>query len=175
MSLKILDKGYMYNTGEFDLNFCAEIDTINDLHPILALNILKGYGFQKVPAYDETYKMNIYKVENALNWAFKMDYLEDKPNEEINDAYIEKMDYLVDYVNSIPATLNKKISTQNITLPIISRVGPFNSSAPLYLEVESPEMEIYDEPLNFHSSNSFSLSSKEDEKENTSENSNINI
>lgn len=167
MSLKILDKEYIYKTGEFDLNFCAEIDTINDLHPILALNILKGYGFQKVTIYDETYKMNIYKVENALNWAFRMDNLDGGLNEEINDAYIEKMDYLVDYVNSIPATLNKKISTQNITLPIISRVGPFNSSA-------SPSSEI--EPLNSRYLNSFATPSLEIElPENTSENLDIDI
>ena len=49
-------------------DFNWNVSDISHIHPIIALQILRQFGFRKFQEYDNTLDMNVWKIESVDHW-----------------------------------------------------------------------------------------------------------
>lgn len=84
---------------------------INNMTPIVALNLLKRFGFRTYQAYDSEAGCSLTKVEKVSGWL--KNYMKKKFDDvtvqsaiEGNDKILQYLNLVVDFVNANPAILN---------------------------------------------------------------------
>merc|ERR1711871_1473370 len=103
-------KEYLKNPNFFDI----AIEEVKSMHPEIALQTLKSFGFQFITDYDEEHEMEIKRVEEFNEWLERMRterVAERETIEEIN-ANRQLRQYLIwvtQLVNYSPELLNKGI------------------------------------------------------------------
>merc|ERR1711871_517948 len=107
-------KEYLKNPNFFDI----AIEEVKSMHPEIALQTLKSFGFQFITDYDEEHEMEIKRVEEFNEWLDRMRterVAERETIEEIN-ANRQLRQYLIwvtQLVNYSPELLNKGIHKKN--------------------------------------------------------------
>lgn len=93
----------------------AAKNEINNMTPVVALNLLKRFGFRTYSAFDSEANMNLTKIERVSNWLknYMKSKFDDKTVQaaiEGNDKILHYLNLVVDFVNSNPAILNSGYS-----------------------------------------------------------------
>lgn len=89
---------------------------ISNMTPIVALNLLKKFGFRTYKLFDTEAGFDILKVENVSHWLktyMKKIFNEDKNAQtaiENNDKILQYLNLVVEYVNANPGILNTNYS-----------------------------------------------------------------
>lgn len=107
----------------FNLNINLLKAEIKNMHPIVAYQILKRFGFKKRTQFDLSAGANLQKVESVAHWKKRMSHELDKLAEEtitsgansganlaIDDNIMQYLALVVSYVNCNPGILNRHYS-----------------------------------------------------------------
>ncbi len=105
--------GNKYISADF---FNIAKTTIEKMHPVMAVQILKKFGFRKHRTYDETAGINLYKIESVDHWMKhvvqghlydKKAQIENLENTVTGYKLKKYLGLISEYINCNPGIINK--------------------------------------------------------------------
>lgn len=101
----------------FDNMTSAHFDSVRadilEMHPSIAIKLLKTFGFRKREVYNEGEKRHLYQVQEVSDWLNSMSDNTTIANARKNTNLLRYLNLLVQYVNRNPGVLNKGYSPSN--------------------------------------------------------------
>lgn len=106
-------KAHFINLKNSDYEAIQDEMARGNVHPRIAIRILKTFGFKKYEEYSDKHHRSIYRIQDASSW---LRGHEQKVTAELASDYnlIRFLTLLVEFVNSSPGILNKGFKPEDL-------------------------------------------------------------